>query len=154
MAISSQQRKDILILTGEVTESLPNTMFRVTVLEGPEEIIGKSVLCTLNGKMRRFRIRVLPGDKVTAELSVYDLNRGRITRRLRDHELSGVNTPEEQAVQPAEKSETDETKSEPKEVKPEPVKEAKPEPKEATKSEPAKTKSKSAKAKAEEKIEK
>jgi len=81
---NNAQRKDILELMGEVTESLPNTMFRVNVLEGPEELIGKSVLCTLNGKMRRFRIRVLPGDKVTAELSIYDLNRGRITRRLRE----------------------------------------------------------------------
>lgn len=123
MAISSQQRKDILILMGEVTEALPNTMFRVTVLEGPEEIIGKSVLCTLNGKMRRFRIRVLPGDKVTAELSVYDLNRGRITRRLRDHELSGVSAPDELAAEPALKSETAETAPAPVEPKtaPEPV---------------------------------
>ena len=84
MANSNLQRNDILIFTGEVTEALPNTMFRVNVLEGPEELIGKSVLCTLNGKMRRFRIRVLPGDKVTAELSIYDLSRGRITRRLRE----------------------------------------------------------------------
>lgn len=84
MANGNTQRKDILNLMGEVTEALPNTMFRVKVLEGPEELIGKVVLCTLNGKMRRFRIRVLPGDKVTAELSIYDLNRGRITRRLRD----------------------------------------------------------------------
>jgi len=95
MANSNPQRKDILDLMGEVTEALPNTMFRVKVLEGPEELIGKTVLCTLNGKMRRFRIRVLPGDKVTAELSIYDLNRGRITRRLRDQQPTASQDSEE-----------------------------------------------------------
>lgn len=74
-------------ITGEVLEALPNTMFRVEVLEGPTEMIGKKVLCTLNGKMRRYRIRVLPGDSITAEMSLYDLGRGRITRRLRDSQV-------------------------------------------------------------------
>jgi len=96
MVKSSSQRTDTLQVMGEVTESLPNAMFRVNIAEGPEELVGKTVLCTLNGKMRRFRIRVLPGDKVTAELSIYDLNRGRITRRLREDQ---VNTQSEEETE-------------------------------------------------------
>ncbi len=71
-------------IKGTVSESLPNTMFRVAIEEGPAELLGKSVLCTLNGNMRRFRIRVLPGDSVIAEMSVYDATKARITRRLRE----------------------------------------------------------------------
>lgn len=59
-------------------------MFRVRVEEGQAELIGKIVLCTLNGNMRRFRIKVLPGDPVQAEMSLYDLGKARITRRLRE----------------------------------------------------------------------
>lgn len=95
---SEAKNKDIINLMGEVSEALPNTMFRVKVQEGPEELIGKTVLCTLNGKMRRFRIRVMPGDKVLAEMSIYDLNRGRITRRLRDHEISQNNNDQTEVV--------------------------------------------------------
>lgn len=81
---TTDQRSDIIIFQGDVTEALPNTMFRVVVQEGPAELIGKTVLCTLNGKMRRYRIRVLPGDPVIAEMSLYDLGKARITRRLRE----------------------------------------------------------------------
>lgn len=77
-------RADMFLIKGTVTESLPNTMFRVVVEEGPAELLGKTVLCTLNGNMRRFRIRVLPGDSVTAEMTVYDVAKARITRRLRE----------------------------------------------------------------------
>ncbi len=62
-------------MQGTVTEALPNAMFRVELENGHE------VLCTLAGKMRKFRIRVLEGDAVTVELSPYDLERGRITYR-------------------------------------------------------------------------
>ena len=62
---------------GEVVEALPSTMFRVEV-EG-----GHHVLATISGKMRKHYIRILPGDKVTVELSPYDLTRGRITFRLK-----------------------------------------------------------------------
>jgi translation initiation factor IF-1 len=62
-------------LEGRVAEVLPNATFRVRVREG------HNVLSTLAGKMRRFRIRVLLGDRVTLEVSPYDLNRGRITFR-------------------------------------------------------------------------
>ncbi|HEX6026240.1 MAG TPA: translation initiation factor IF-1 [Solirubrobacter sp.] len=66
-----------LEIDGEVTEALPNLLFRVTLENGHE------VLAHLAGKMRRFRIRVLPGDKVRVEVSPYDLNRGRIVYRYK-----------------------------------------------------------------------
>lgn len=70
-------KQDAIEVEGTVTEVLPNATFRV-LLEN-----GHSVLCTLAGKMRRYRIRVLAGDRVTAELSPYDLSRGRVTYRHR-----------------------------------------------------------------------
>ncbi len=68
-------KSDAIEMQGTVTEVLPNTTFRV-LLENAH-----IVLCTLAGKMRRFRIRVLAGDRVTVALSPYDLSRGRITFR-------------------------------------------------------------------------
>jgi translation initiation factor IF-1 len=62
---------------GEVAEALPNTMFKVKLDTGHE------VLAHIAGKMRMHYIRILPGDRVTVELSPYDLNRGRITHRFR-----------------------------------------------------------------------
>ena len=62
---------------GEVVEALPSTMFRVQLDSGQE------VLAKISGKMRKHRIRILPGDRVTLELSPYDLDRGRITFRLK-----------------------------------------------------------------------
>ena len=79
----SKPRADVINIQGVVAESLPNTMFRVQVTQGPEEMMSSLVLCTLNGTMRRFRIRVLPGDEVLADVSIYDRSKGRITRRLR-----------------------------------------------------------------------
>jgi translation initiation factor IF-1 len=66
-----------VVLDAEVTEALPNLLFRVQLENGHE------VLAHLAGRMRRNRIRVNPGDKVRVELSTYDLNRGRIVYRLR-----------------------------------------------------------------------
>ena len=71
-----KEREALIELEGEVTEALPNAFFRVQLDNG------HSVLATLAGKMRRRRIRVNPGDRVTLELSPYDLSRGRITYRL------------------------------------------------------------------------
>ncbi|HSA56878.1 MAG TPA: translation initiation factor IF-1 [Gemmatimonadaceae bacterium] len=62
-------------LEGVVSDVLPSTTFRVALENG------HSVLATLAGKMRRFRIRVLVGDRVKVEVSPYDLTRGRITFR-------------------------------------------------------------------------
>lgn len=60
---------------GVVLEKLPNTMFRVELQNGLE------VLTHISGKMRMHNIRILPGDKVTVEISPYDLTRGRIVYR-------------------------------------------------------------------------
>lgn len=64
-------------LEGTVTEPLPNAMFRVELENGV------SVLCSISGKIRMNYIRILPGDKVTVQLSPYDLTRGRITYRYK-----------------------------------------------------------------------
>jgi len=61
--------------TGIVTEALPSTNFRVKLDDGTE------MLCHLAGKLRMFRIKILPGDKVTVEISPYDDKRGRIVYR-------------------------------------------------------------------------
>jgi translation initiation factor IF-1 len=62
-------------IDGTVSEVLPSTTFRVTLANGHD------VMATLAGKMRRFRIRVIAGDKVIVAVSPYDLTRGRITFR-------------------------------------------------------------------------
>ena len=69
--------KDAIEVEGIVTEVLPNTNFRVR-LENDHEI-----LAYLSGKMRRFYIRVLEGDRVKVEMSPYDLSRGRVTYRFK-----------------------------------------------------------------------
>ena len=62
-----------LVKMGEVIEALPSVQFRVKLEDG------KEVLAYLSGKLRMFKIRILPGDKVTVELSPYDQTKGRIT---------------------------------------------------------------------------
>jgi translation initiation factor IF-1 len=71
-------KQDAIEMQGTVTDVLPNATFSVR-LENEH-----SVHCTLAGKMRRYRIRVLAGDRVTVALSPYDLERGRITFRHRN----------------------------------------------------------------------
>ena len=68
-------KEEPIQLEGSVTEVLPNATFRVELTNG------HTVLATLGGNMRRFRIRVLQGDRVTIEVSPYDLTRGRIVFR-------------------------------------------------------------------------
>jgi len=70
-------KEEVIEVEGTVTETLPNAMFRV-VLEN-----GHKVLAHVSGKMRMHFIKILPGDKVTIELSPYDLTRGRITYRAK-----------------------------------------------------------------------
>ena len=62
---------------GVVTESLPNTLFRVKLPDG------RIILCHLSGRMRINYIRILPGDKVRLEMTPYDLTKGRITYRTK-----------------------------------------------------------------------
>lgn len=75
----------VIEVEGEVTEALPNTMFRVKVNAGslPTIFEDKIVLCHLSGKMRIHYVRILPGDRVRLEMTPYDLTKGRITFRLR-----------------------------------------------------------------------
>lgn len=70
-------KSDLIEVQGRVVEALPNAMFRVQLDNGHE------VLAHLAGKMRKNYIRVLLGDRVTVELSPYDLARGRITYRAK-----------------------------------------------------------------------
>ncbi|MBQ8955713.1 MAG: translation initiation factor IF-1 [Lachnospiraceae bacterium] len=68
-------KADVIEVEGKVIEKLPNAMFRVTLENGHE------VLAHISGKLRMNFIKILPGDKVTIELSPYDLTKGRITWR-------------------------------------------------------------------------
>ena len=68
-------KEDAITVQGEVKEALPNAMFRVQLENGHR------VLAHISGKMRKYFIRILPGDTVTVELSPYDLSRGRIVYR-------------------------------------------------------------------------
>ena len=70
-------KDEMIPVEGTVIESLPNATFRVQIAEG------HAILAHLSGKMRKNFIKVLPGDKVTVELSPYDLTKGRITYRHR-----------------------------------------------------------------------
>lgn len=70
-------KQDLIEVKGKVKEVLPNTRFIVELENGHQ------VLAHISGKMRKFNIRILPGDKVTIELSPYDLTKGRITFRER-----------------------------------------------------------------------
>ena len=68
-------KSDMIEVEGVVVESLPNTTFQVDVGNG------HTILAHISGKLRMNFIRILPGDKVTVEMSPYDLTRGRITWR-------------------------------------------------------------------------
>jgi translation initiation factor IF-1 len=70
-------KEDVIEVQGVVTETLPNAMFRVQLENGHK------ILAHISGKMRMHFIRILPGDKVTVELSPYDLTKGRITYRFK-----------------------------------------------------------------------
>jgi translation initiation factor IF-1 len=76
---------DVIVLEGEVTENLPNTLFRVKIVNSDPEHKSPNqervILCYLSGKMRKNYIKILPGDKVRMELTPYDPNRGRIIYR-------------------------------------------------------------------------
>ncbi|MDY0075018.1 MAG: translation initiation factor IF-1 [Acholeplasmataceae bacterium] len=69
-------REDLIEVEARVIEILPNTKFKVELIQN-----GHIVLAHVSGKIRMNNIRILPGDKVTVELSPYDLTRGRITYR-------------------------------------------------------------------------
>ena len=70
-------KEDAIELEGTVLEALPNAMFKVELENG------HTILAHISGEMRMRYIKILPGDKVQVELSVYDLDRGRITYRYK-----------------------------------------------------------------------
>ena len=70
-------KDDVIQLEGTVVEALPNTSFRVDIGNG------HVILAQISGKLRMNYIKILPGDKVTVEMSLYDVNRGRITWRYK-----------------------------------------------------------------------
>ena len=75
--VEALAKEDVLELEGTVLEALPNAMFQVELENGHQ------ILAHISGKLRMNFIRILPGDKVTVELSPYDLTRGRITWRAK-----------------------------------------------------------------------
>ena len=68
-------KEDVIELEGVVVEAMPNAMFKVEIQGGHQ------ILAHISGKLRMNYIRILPGDKVTVEMSPYDLSKGRITWR-------------------------------------------------------------------------
>lgn len=70
-------KDDVIEVEGKVTDTLPNAMFKVELENGA------TVLAHVSGKIRMHYIRILPGDRVTVELSPYDLTKGRITYRFK-----------------------------------------------------------------------
>ncbi len=68
-------KEEAIVVDGEIVETLPNAKFKVRLENG------HMVLAHVSGKMRMYFIRIVPGDKVTVELSPYDLDRGRIIKR-------------------------------------------------------------------------
>ncbi len=70
-------KEDVIEIEGTVTEALPNAMFRVELANGHK------ILAHVSGKLRMNYIRIVPGDKVTVEMSPYDLSKGRITWRAK-----------------------------------------------------------------------
>ena len=68
-------KRDVIEIEGQVIDTLPNAQFKVKLENGHE------ILAHVSGKIRMHYIRILPGDKVTVEISPYDLTRGRITFR-------------------------------------------------------------------------
>jgi translation initiation factor IF-1 len=82
-------KADVTEKIGTVTQALPNTMFRVLLDEGSE------ILAHLSGKMRMYRISIMPGDKVKLEMTPYDTTKGRITYRVREGQQAPVVPPVE-----------------------------------------------------------
>ena len=80
-------KEEMLTMDGVVQELLPNTQFRVQLANGA------MVLAYASGKVRKFRIRVLAGDKVALEMSPYDLTRGRISFRYKDEAPAAAPAP-------------------------------------------------------------
>ncbi|KUK79475.1 MAG: Translation initiation factor IF-1 [Microgenomates bacterium 39_7] len=85
---SAAVQQDRFDIYGEVEQCLPNTMFKIRVTDSEvAELVGKELLGTLSGKMRLYRIRVMPGDLIKAYVSKYDLGKCKITYRSTKKEI-------------------------------------------------------------------
>ena len=76
------QTKEVIEVEGTILEALPNANFKVTLENG------HVILAHISGKMRMHYIKILPGDRVTVEMTPYDLNKGRITYRHRENKVT------------------------------------------------------------------
>lgn len=74
-------QKEVIKLVGKVVEVLPSAQFKIELENG------HTITAYMAGKMRKHNIRIVPGDRVEVELTPYDLTKGRITYRLRDHQI-------------------------------------------------------------------
>ena len=84
-------RPDRFAIEGVVEACLPNTMFRVKITDSEvPQIVGQELLGTLIGKMRLFRIRLLPGDSIKGYVSKYDLNKCKITYRTTKTQMQQI----------------------------------------------------------------
>ena len=77
MCIRDRSKEDVIEVSGKIIEALPNATFQVELENGHK------ILAHVSGKLRMNFIRILPGDKVTVEMSPYDLTKGRITWRAK-----------------------------------------------------------------------
>ena len=77
--------KAVIELIGIVEEAFPNATFRIRILS--DEAKDHELLCHLAGRMRKFRVRILPGDRVKVEMTPYDLSKGRIVYRFRSDQV-------------------------------------------------------------------
>lgn len=82
-------KEELIEMRGQVDEVLPDSRFRVTLENGHQ------LIAYTGGKMRKFRIRVLAGDKVSVEMSPYDLNKGRVTFRHLEPRAGGAPRPQQ-----------------------------------------------------------
>lgn len=80
-------KEEAIVMNGQVTEVLPDARYRVT-LENGHQLVAYTA-----GKMRKHRIRIISGDKVTLELSAYDLSKGRITFRAIENRGTSTGAP-------------------------------------------------------------
>ncbi len=92
--------KDVIELVGVVEESFPNATFQVRILSPQAK--DHMILCTLAGRMRVHRVRILPGDRVKVEMTPYDLEKGRICFRYRSDQKVDLTTGEAAAPPPVE----------------------------------------------------
>lgn len=83
--------KEVIEAIGVVEECLPGAMFRILLTEMNgillDEGIKHYVMATISGKMRKFRVRIIPGDKVRVEITPYDLTKGRVVFREKDGKM-------------------------------------------------------------------